>query len=140
MDEELASLVFLHAASSNAPRIPWQPLTPIGRYEVIYDDGGAADVPIEYGGNVAPASRPHALPMASPIYRHQGYIGTYLADPFLTAKDRRGGDVTLYGFEWVNPEPEKRIRSIRAEALDAGVQCALLFFAVTGVLPAEGSE
>ena len=136
--ERLDSLLFLHASGANAPRVPWAPLTIIGEYEVVYQDGRTLSVPVEYGGCIAPLERPHALPMASPLYRHQGYVGTYFADPFVTGKDDRGDDRTVYGYEWLNPEPGRKIREIRAAARDVGVECPILLFAVTGVRRAGG--
>jgi hypothetical protein len=44
-----------------------------------------------------------------------------------------GEDVTLYGFEWRNPHPEKVIRVLRILASDSGTAAALIVPAITGI-------
>lgn len=126
-------LVFVHATTTNAQRVPWQPLTRVAEYVVRYRDGAEIRIPVEYGGAVAPLRRAHADPMASPIYRHQGYIGTYFADPLPEIKDDRGRDLTLYAWEWRNPRPEEPMDSLLLTACGTGTDCALALFALTGV-------
>ena len=126
------SLVFLHASEGNAPRVPWAGLTAIAEYVVEYADGKKVRVPVEYAGNIAPWNRRHAEPMPHPMYRHEGYIGTYLADPFLRAKTPSGGDVTLMGYEWLNPQPEKKIAKVTLRA-KGDLDTATLLFGVTVV-------
>jgi hypothetical protein len=133
------SLVFLHAATANAPRVPWKPLTRIAEYVVRYADGAEARLPVEFGGSLAPLGRAHALPMASPIYRHQGYIGTWLADPVLGLKDGRGEDRCLYAWEWLNPRPGEPVREIDVRACDIESDCALELHAITGVRLEDGA-
>ena len=129
----LDGLAFLHATTTNAPRVPWQPLTRVAEYVVRYRDGVEARVPVEYGGTAAPLCRAHAEPMTNPIYRHQGYIGTYFADPVPELKDGRGGDLTLYAWEWRNPRSEEPIDSLLLRGCAPETDCALALFAVTGV-------
>jgi hypothetical protein len=133
VDATFDSLVFLHACSTNAPRTPWKPLVRIAEYTIVFEDGTTELVPVEYGGNIAPINRRHAQPMTSPIYRHQGYIGTYLADAAIRTKSPRGEDVTLYAYEWLNPHSGRRITSVRLSATDAAGDCMVIVAALTGI-------
>jgi len=51
----------------------------------------------------------------------------------ISSRDRYGRDVTLYGLEWINPHPEKRIGAVRVEALRSGGDCSPVVVAVTAV-------
>ena len=119
----LSALAFTHAASNNAERIAWHPLKKIGEYLVFYDDGSAAAIPIEYGGNICAGSRRYGEPLWPAYYRHEGYIGTWFADP-ISLKTADGEDLTLYEFVWENPEPAKKVAFVRLRGLgdtDAGI-------------------
>lgn len=126
------SIVFVHAALTNAERIPWAALVRVGTYEIVYADGARVKAPIEYGGNIAAIGRRYAEPLTHSIYRHEGYIATFFADPFIAEKDADGNDVTAYGYEWQNPFPKKLIRSVRMRS-EGDTDAAIMLFAVTGV-------
>jgi hypothetical protein len=126
------SLIFLHATHGNAKRSPSSRLTTVGEYVIEYADGGRARVPIEYGGNIAAWHRRHAEPMHHPMYRHSGYIATYLADPLVQDKTADGEDVTVYGYEWLNPRPNQTIREVRLGACGPS-DATVLLFALTAV-------
>jgi hypothetical protein len=126
------SLIFLHATHGNAERSPSGRLTTVGEYVIEYADGGKGKVPIEYGGNIAAWHRRHAEPMHHPMYRHSGYVATYLADPLVQDKTADGEDVTVYGYEWLNPQPNKTIRQIRLSACGPS-DATVLLFALTAV-------
>lgn len=132
VNRQADSLVFLHAADGHAARIPTEPPQPVAQYVVEYADGKRVRVPVEYGGNIAAWDRPHGEPMAHPIYRHKGYIATYLADPLVRDKTADGRDATVYGYEWINPRPGEKIARVRLDSkgrADIGV----LLFALTAV-------
>jgi hypothetical protein len=126
------SLIFLHATHGNARRSPSSRLTTVGEYVIEYADGGRVKVPIDYGGNIAAWHRRHAEPLHHPMYRHSGYIATYLADPLVQDKTADGEDVTVYGYEWLNPQPNKTIRQIRLGACGPS-DATVLLFALTAV-------
>jgi len=126
------SLIFLHATQGNAERIPLSALIALGEYVIEYADGRKVREPIEYGGNIAAWNRRHAEPMRHRMYRHSGYIATYVADPFLQDKTADGEDVTVYGYEWLNPRPRQTIRRVRLTARGAS-DATVLLFALTGV-------
>jgi len=105
-------IVFLHTTLSNEKRDAWKNLEKIGAYKVVYDDGTVEDIPIEYAGNICVWSHRYGEPMPQQYYRHQGYIATYWSDPVIAAKSEYGDDITVLGFNWINPHPEKQIDSI----------------------------
>ena len=76
---------------------------PLGAYVIEYAGGRKIRAPIEYGVTLAAINRRHAQPMTHSMYRHAGYIATYLADPFVQEKTDEGRKVTIYGYEWMNP-------------------------------------
>ena len=122
------SLVFLQTASADSTV-----RTVLGRYELVYADGSTAAVDIEYGWQLAEWNRRFAAPLAHIRHRHRGYVGTYPADAAWTGKTPAGQDVTLYGFEWANPNPDKEIKTLRIQADDAATDASLITVAVTGV-------
>ncbi len=105
-------LLFVQAADRPGRRIPWQQLDVIGEYVINYTDGTSISLPLEYGGSFAELQRPYGQPLKSPYFRHEGYIGTYLADPIVTDKAPDGSDFTLYGWHWENPSPRKKLASV----------------------------
>ena len=104
--------LFVHACDGAGSRIPWEKLDIAGEYQICYADGGSVRLPIQYGGNAAELLRRYGAPLKSPYFRHEGYLATYFADPAVCGKTACGEDFTLYGWEWRNPEPERRISSI----------------------------
>jgi hypothetical protein len=126
------SLIFLQATLENAKRIPWEHLMKIGEYAIKYEDGEIVTVPIEYGGNIGVWFRRYGDPMLHSSYRHQGYVATYLADPYIQSKTPDGQDVTLYGYEWINPRKNHLIVSISLNAT-GNTDAAVMLFAMTGV-------
>ena len=106
------ALRFIHATAWEEKRIAWVPLTVIGRYVVRYEDGTEAVIPVEYDGNIRVWNKRWGAPRPEPYYRHQGYVATWFADPVLESKTEEGEDVTLLGYEWENPHPEKAIREV----------------------------
>lgn len=105
-------LVFEHATINTAPRICWQELVPVGKYTVVYNDGNKVDIPVNYAGGILAASSTFGLPMPQQYYRHQGYIGTWFADPTYEYRTAEGEPILLLGQIWDNPHPEKKITCI----------------------------
>ena len=125
------SLIFLHAASTNA-ELTRADRMPLGAYFIEYADGRKIKAPIEYGVNIAEIGRRHAQPMTHNMYRHAGYIATYLADPFVQEKTDDGRDITLYGYEWMNPRSDDTIKAVWLSA-EGTTDAAVTLFGVTGV-------
>lgn len=105
-------LIFSHATLNPAPRICWQELVPVGKYTVTYKDGEAVDIPVNYAGGVLHVHSGFGLPMPQHYYRHQGYVGTWFADPTYEHRTAEGEPVLLLGQVWDNPRPEKKIAYI----------------------------
>ena len=125
------SLIFLHAASANA-QLTRSDRMPLAAYFIEYAGGQRIKVPIEYGVNIAAIGRRHAQPMTHSMYRHAGYIATYLADPFIQEKTDDGRDITIYGYEWINPRNDKTIKAVSLAA-EGTTDAAVTLFGVTGV-------
>jgi hypothetical protein len=105
---------------------------PLAAYFIEYAGGQRIKVPIEYGVNIAAIGRRHAHPMTHSMYRHAGYIATYLADPFIQEKTDDGRDITIYGYEWINPRNDKTIKAVSLAA-EGTTDAAVTLFGVTGV-------
>lgn len=124
VEDKFSKIIFLHTAANNAARIVWKPLIKIGEYIVRYSDSTEVVIPVEYAGNICVWMRRYAEPLPQEYYRHQGYIATYLSDPLIQAKTECGRDITILGYEWVNPYPDCEIHSISCRengATDAGI-------------------
>ncbi len=106
-----ARLSFLHATDKRGRHIMRTPAFKSGEYVIIYEDGTRETAEILYGANICEYRREYALPKASDLFRHVGYMATCLCTP-VRGKTADGEDYTLYDYTWENPHPEKRIESI----------------------------
>ena len=125
-------LIFEHATLHPAPRIAWKPLCTVGRYTVTYEDGESVDIPVKYAGGILCWRSLYGAPMEQKYYRHQGYVGTWLADPTYEARTAEGEPILLLGQPWDNPRPEKLIAHVTYTAED-GDYAALISSGVLGV-------
>lgn len=132
-------LLFVHAADRPGRRIPWQQLDVIGDYTVTYSDGTSVTLPLEYGGSFAELQRPYGQPLKSPYFRHEGYIGTYFADPIVADKTPDGRDFTLYGWHWENPQPKKKLASVTLK-IRPDAACGLYLSALSTYHKSSQSE
>lgn len=105
-------LIFNHATLNRAPRICWRELIPVGKYTVVYKDGQKVDVPVEYAAGIMQINESFGLPKPQIYYRHQGYVGTWFADPTYEYRTPEGRPILLLGQIWDNPHPEKKIAYI----------------------------
>ncbi len=108
------SLVFEHLTFADLKREPWAQMPEIGNYVVTYEDGSVLRVPVVYGQNIASAEKLQYRPLTSKFFRHSGYASTYFADSN-DYRQKDGSFITSYVFEWINPDPQKTIRSARYE-------------------------
>jgi hypothetical protein len=126
------SLVFAHCCTCRAPitqAIGSRPA--IARYRVEYVDGTAEVIDVAYGHHVAEWNRRHGAPLGARFYRHAGYVATYPVDPLWQGKTARGEDVTLYGLEWFNPQPEVELRCVHIESVESSSDAALIVAGIT---------
>ncbi len=86
----------------------------LGWYEIIYEDGFKAIVPIQYGVNILewnPGGEER-------LDKREGETGSpqnmycYEADPVICSSDPINNPVTFFAYEWVNPRFGKKIREI----------------------------
>lgn len=129
--ERYDRLVFEHTTVNSAPRIAWKPLYRVGGYTVTYEDGTSEVIPVEYAGGIMHWKTMYATPMPQMYYRHQGYVGTWYADPVFEDRTTAGEPILLLGQVWDNPHPEKVIASISYTAED-GDYAVLLSAGVLG--------
>ena len=105
-------LVFEHATVNSASKIEWTKPIVIGNYVLTYADGERLEIPVEYAKNIMAYGTSYAEPKPHEYYRHNGYVGTWFIDPAYRAKSCTGDDITVMGFLFENPNPEKEIASI----------------------------
>lgn len=125
-------LIFEHATLNRAPRICWQELTPVGAYTVTYVDGSTVSIPVLSSGGILHVNSTYGAPMPDNYYRHQGYVGTWFADPTYEYRTAEGKPVLLLGQVWDNPHPKKKIADISYKA-EKGEYAVLLSAGVLGV-------
>lgn len=125
-------LIFEHATVNTAPRIVWKENTYVGSYIIEYEDGVSAEARVCYGDGVMSYRSAYAIPKHQQYYRHFGYVGTWFADPVYEGKNERGEDVTLLGYIWENPHPEKKIARITYRKADDDY-CGLMIAGVKGL-------
>ena len=109
--EDVTSLIFLHAsakpaANREAYRVIWDmddTADLLGWYEVVYEDGFVATIPIRYGINILEWNWGSGAAPNAYCY------GADVVDVGGTAGDR----ITFFAFEWPNPRLGKVIREVR---------------------------
>ena len=131
-DECFDRLIFEHATVNAAAFKTYKECQHIGSYKITYEDTETELVDISYGKNALCFKSGYAIPKHQEYYRHFGYLGTWLVDPAIQAKNERGEDLLILGFVWENPHPEKRITNISYQSLD-GDYAILVTAGVKGV-------
>lgn len=127
------SLIFLQSASENIQRVAnGAKLIEMGQYEILFSDGTTCKVPIKYGGNIRVWHERYGEPLPHQYYRHEGYIGAFIADAYIEAKASDGRDVTVYGYEWINPFKNKEIVSVSCKVTYES-DAEIMLFSMTGV-------
>ena len=114
-------IAFEHTLSHPMRRVVWKDLPLLGVYEVTYEDGTAEKIELRYGRNVMESVHTYAEPKPAGYFRHNGYVGTYFADPVSLGKTDCGEDINLLSYPWDNPHPEKAIVKIAYASKDETV-------------------
>jgi hypothetical protein len=125
-------LVFEHATLHSAPRIVWVDFEKIGDYILTYADGTSVEIPIKYAENIMSYKTTYGEPMPHGFYRHNGYVGTWFSDPTYQGKTYTGEDLTVSGFVWENPNPEKEIASVKYRPIENDY-CGLILAGIKGL-------
>ncbi len=121
IDADVSSLIFLQACALPANNMkayfnmPSFFDTPdlLGWYEVIYEDGFKAIVPVQYGVNILEWN-----PNENGLDRAEGRTGSaqssycYEADPIQCSANEKDNPITFYAYEWVNPRWGKKIKEV----------------------------
>ena len=108
---EFDSIVFDHTELVRMVRLPWQKYDEVGRYILSYDDGSEEIVPITSCGNIGYCGRRQNKPLAPQLYRHSGYISTYLSDT-VEERNEKGEKLCIYRFEHILPK-DKKLKCIK---------------------------
>jgi hypothetical protein len=132
---KMDSLIFLHSTAPNAGFSPAfsgyaGSREAAGLYRIIYEDGTTEETAIDQSWNIGEWSRRYGEAARSISRRHDGYFSPYRADPFWEGKTPDGRNITLYGYEWINPHPGRGIKAVR---LKAEGDSAVILSAITGV-------
>lgn len=125
-------LIFEHATLHTMPRIVWKPFITFGSYVLTYSDGESVNIPLKFAENVMNYKSTHAEPKKHKYYRHNGYVGTWFIDPVYSGKTAAGEDMTVTGFLWENPHPEKQIASIEYRGCE-DEYCTLVLAGIKGL-------
>ncbi len=108
------SVIFSHTCLKPHFHVAWEELDTVGNYVVAYEDGTEEKVELTFDGTIGFCKRRYNEPLKSKYYRHNGYYGTYFTDDVL-GKLPDGTVETLYRYEWVNTNPDKKIAYIRRD-------------------------
>ena len=100
-------ILFTHATDNYAERVMWQKPKKVGEYVFTYDDGTTYTHTLSYGENIFEYGKCYAQPIPGRAFRHEGYIGTYMAMP-ICGKDNSGRDFTLYKLPVKNAHPPEK--------------------------------
>lgn len=125
-------LVFEHATLYPAPRVVWKLNTKVGEYFVHYADGTVEPVEVCYADGVMCYKSGYAMPKHQMYYRHFGYIGTWFSDPILEGKNDNGEDMSILGYVWENPNPDKEIFKVTYKSAENDY-CHLVLAGVKGL-------
>ncbi|MBE6402903.1 MAG: hypothetical protein E7039_04180 [Lentisphaerae bacterium] len=131
VNSKCSSLIFLHSAfetasyrksrkpvPGNSVKNVWHRGYPIGNYKVIYSDNSIAEIPIRLGAQIDWFQvQPASGTATDTRYMHIMY-------------DQQKRPVFLYQYEWVNPHPEKIVKSL-VIAHDNPLKFKALTFAIS---------
>lgn len=135
------SLVFKHTTSLSLPYHSadhgYKPEDyRLGVYTVLYADGAAASIDLEYGYNIGYLNANWGFDLASvdgsvssDIHLFQT---AYAARPELITQNYRE-QATVYNFEWVNPEPGKEISEISLSLASMHVPYSVFVHGILGI-------
>jgi hexosaminidase len=107
-----AGLRFTHTCSTDQKRLPvWArpelyqipPEDRMAVYRVLYQDGSAEEIPVDYGTNIARWDLPFSSFIDAVPYR---------ADLVMEGTEIDPRQPSIYTCEWVNPQPDRVIQSL----------------------------
>ena len=124
-----SSLIFLQVCtgkgareSTYASNYPEDTAELLGYYMVKYEDGLEESVPIRYGRNILDFGG--------------GFAGQlYFAPAVKLGADKAGKPVLAYAYEWINPRPNRQIKSVSLAGLNVKSSSSPVLLALTAVKP-----
>jgi len=106
---------------------------PMGAYTISYEEGSTDQCPLLYMNNLSRWEIGDAIPY---VFRSVGYL--FAATEKRRREDPDARDLCLYVAQWVNPHPDKVIRSVEVRGC---LEAVPVVFAVTGREPrAAGTD
>ncbi len=105
----------VHTTDKSGGRELWKDAVKIGEYIIEYEDGTKESEDIRYGDNIYKFSSRFGMPLESPVFRHEGYVASYMSKPE-SYKDIYGNDCTLLKCFIKNPHKDKKIRLLKVKA------------------------
>lgn len=123
-------VTIVHATDISGGRELWGDAVKIGEYVLEYEDGTSVCDIIRYGDNIYKFSSRFGMPLESSLFRHEGYVASYMSKPELY-KDIYGNDCTLLKCFIKNSKPDKRIKRLKAAAFGNTDAKIILFEAKT---------
>ena len=119
IDEDVSSLIFLQASALPAgnPRayfnIPnnFDASDLLGWYEIVYEDGFKAIVPIQYGVNILEWN-PGGEKSLDKNDGEMQKTYSYEADAINCSSNQKDNPITFFAFEWVNKRFGKKIKEV----------------------------
>jgi len=102
------TISIIWATDEDAGRVMWTAPVVVGTYEIVYEDNSVYSGEILNACSIYTEKHPYGKPLLSGLFRHEGYVGTYLAKP-VCGKSDNGEDFTHYNYHITNPNPDKKI-------------------------------
>jgi hypothetical protein len=91
-------------------------MPPVGKYQIHYDDGTSSDMPLLYRWN---------------IVDWNNKIGVFDGRVAYAGRTKEGSRIELIRTDWVNPSPEKLIKSITVStAANEGMSLAVFAISI----------
>jgi len=91
---------------------------------VTCESGESYSLPVRYGHEIADIRFAGDM-TDTPV--------SYYALPVWQGRDGAGEKITLYAFEWVNPDPSRAVESVVVRGGNEPAAAALLLFGITAV-------
>ncbi|MHC4395805.1 MAG: family 20 glycosylhydrolase [Planctomycetota bacterium] len=129
IESNAASLLFLHVSTGKGIKIgpyfsnyPQDTAELLGYYRVKYADGFEQTVPIRYGRNIS-------------HYGGNFSDQLYFAHTIKLKEKSTGKPVLAYAYEWINPRPNRRIKSVDMVGVNVKSKAYPVLLAITVVKP-----
>ena len=87
---------------------------------------------VKYAMNIMAYETTYAEPKPQEYYRHNGYVGTWFSNPTYQGKNCQGEDITVGGFVWENPNPDKKIATVEYIPVEND-WCGLILAGIKGL-------